>query len=412
MTETEREFKLAKKEEENKKKKEQEAMEAARKANAEKIKKNSPSEKKPAPKLEKKAVEQPAVKPVAGEPDEKKSTEKTEAKEINYPKSAAGMPSDVPEQYHPKPEEPKPEDKIDEIASSIDTTIPEEVKQSDEIVHATDSIKEGNYFGLTQIKLPDGTDTYKMDFDPNGKAIPVPYEKADVENPALKSRGAAAFFTVMSVLLSAFTGGMVPPINFGKLLGTEDYWNKLNEQNAKVADLINGDIKEASTAEIGRTERGKDIEQAVENKDNLAAYGRMKEAESGSTAMQQAELNADLQKALQDNQLNMNLKVLNLTNEQQKEMAKLLYDQDVKQVINEVQAMKDKGYKTDEIAKYISSKQGVTSVGRFMGYVGQGANAIGNLLKLFGDPPSDKNVKKFDAKPSNNSLLRKHKLWR
>lgn len=411
MTEIEREFKLAKKEEEDKKKKEQEAMEAARKANAEKIKKNSPSEKIPAPKLEKKAVEQPAVKPVAEEPAEKKVTEKTEAKEINYPKSAAGMPSDVPEQYHPKPEEPKPEDKIDEIATSIDTTIPEEVKQSDEIVHATNSIKDGNYFGLTQIKLPDGTDTYKMDFDTNGKAIPVPYEKADVENPALKSRGAAAFFTVMSVLLSAFTGGMVPPINFGKLLGTEDYWNRLNEQNAKVADLINGDIKKASTAEIERTERGKDIDQAVENKDNIAAYGRMKEAESGSTAMQQAELNADLQKALQDNQLNMNLKVLNLTNEQQKEMAKLLYDQDVKQVINEVQAMKDKGFKTDEIAKYISSKQGVTSVGRFMGYVGQGTDAIGNLLKLF-VPPSDKNVKKFDAKPSNNSLLRKHKLWR
>lgn len=406
MTETEREFKLAKKEEEDKKKKEQEAMEAARKANAEKIKKSSTSEKKPTPKLENKAAEQSAVKPTVEKPEEK-VTKESETKEADYPKSAAGMPSNVPEQYHPKPEE-----KIDEIASSIDTKIPEEVKQSDEIVHATDSMKKGNYFGLTQIKLPDGTDTYKMDFDPDGKAIPVPYEKADVENPALKSRGAAAFFTVMSVLLSAFTGGMVPPINFGKLLGTDDYWNRLNEQNAKVADLINGDIKKASTAEIERTERDKDIDQAVKNKDNIAAYGRMKEAESGSTAMQQAELNADLQKALQDNQLKMNLNILNLTNKQQKEMAELLYDQDVKQFINEVQAMKDKNISTDEMAKYISSKQGITSIGRFMGYVGQGADAIGNLLKLFKDPPSDKTVKKFDAKPSNNSLLRKQKLWR
>lgn len=299
--------------------------------------------------------------------------------------------------------------KIDAIASEAGITIPEEAKNSHEVTFAIDALQNGNAVDLSKITLPTGENLFQVNFDTNGNAYPP--ERAEIPKPALESRGAAAFFTVMSVLLSAFTGGLVPPINFGKLLGTEEYWDRVYEQNKNVADLMNKGAEQNLMNEVQNKQTQERLDLAEANKEKIPAYAQLQEAEAGGTGYQQATLNAELQKSLQENQLNMDLTKMKLTFEQQKDMADLLYDQEVKKVVNQIQAMKDKGMSTDEIAKYMSSMAGNTSVKRFFDYFGQGTQGAANLISVF-NPTSDKNVKTFDAKKPNSSMLKKAFKWR
>lgn len=299
--------------------------------------------------------------------------------------------------------------KIDAIASEAGITIPEEAKNSHEVTFAIDALQNGNAVDLSKITLPTGENLFQVNFDTNGNAYPP--ERAEIPKPALESRGAAAFFTVMSVLLSAFTGGLVPPINFGKLLGTEEYWDRVYEQNKNVADLMNKGAEQNLMNEVQNKQTQERLDLAEANKEKIPAYAQLQEAEAGGTGYQQATLNAELQKSLQENQLNMDLTKMKLTFEQQKDMADLLYDQEVKKVVNQIQAMKDKGMSTDEIAKYMSSMAGNTSVKRFFDYFGQGTQGAANLVSVF-NPTSDKNVKTFDAKKPNSSMLKKAFKWR
>ena len=294
--------------------------------------------------------------------------------------------------------------KIDNIAAEAGIAIPEEAKNTQEVTFAMDALQNGNFVDLSKITLPTGEGLFQVNFDTNGNAYPP--ERAEIPKPALESRGAAAFFTVMSVLLSAFTGGLVPPINFGKLLGTEEYWDRVYEQNKNVADLMNKGAEQNLMNEVQNKQTQERLDLAEANKEKIPAYGQLQEAEAGGTGYQQAALSAELQKSLQENQLNMDLTKLKLTFEQQKDMANLLYDQEVKKVVNQVQAMKDKGMSTDEIAKYMSSMAGNTSVKRFFDYFGQGTQGAANLLSIF-NPGSDKKIKTFDAKPVNTNMLRK-----
>lgn len=294
--------------------------------------------------------------------------------------------------------------KIDKIAAEAGITIPEEAKNTQEVAFAMDALQNGDFTELPKITLPTGEGLFQVNFDKNGNAYPP--ERAEIPKPALESRGAAAFFTVMSVLLSAFTGGLVPPINFGKLLGTEEYWDRVYEQNKNVADLMNKGAEQNLMNEVQNKQTQERINIADANKDKLNSYAQLQEAEAGGTGYQQAALSAELQKSLQENQLNMDLTKLKLTFEQQKDMANLLYDQEVKKVVNQIQAMKDKGMSTDEIAKYMSSMAGNTSVKRFFDYFGQGTQGAANLISIF-NPGSDKKIKTFDAKPVNTNMLRK-----
>ena len=294
--------------------------------------------------------------------------------------------------------------KIDTIAAEAGITIPEEAKNTQEVTFAMDALQNGNFVDLSKITLPTGKEIYQINYDQNGNAYPP--KRAEIPDPALKSRGAAAFFTVMSVLLSAFTGGLVPPINFGKLLGTEEYWDRVYEQNEAVTNLQNKGAEQNLMNEVQNKQTQERLDLAEANKDKIADYAKLQEAEAGGTGYQQAALSAELQKSLQENQLNMDLTKMKLTFEQQKDMANLLYNQEVKKVVNQIQAMKDKGMSTDEIAKYMSSMSGNTSVKRFFDYFGQGTQGAANLLSIF-NPPSDKKVKTFDAKPVNTNMLRK-----
>lgn len=299
--------------------------------------------------------------------------------------------------------------KIEATAAEAGITIPEEAKNSHEIAFAIDALQNGNAVDLSKITLPTGENLFQINFDSNGNAYPP--ERAEIPKPALESRGAAAFFTVMSVLLSVFTGGLVPPINFGKLLGTEEYWDRVYEQNKAVTDISNKGAEQNLMNEVQNKQTQARMDMAEANKEKIPAYAQMQEAEAGGTGYQQATLNADLAKALKDKDIDFNLDVLKLNQEQQIKMASLLYDQEVSKVFDQIKKMKSEGMSTDDIAKIVSSMGGTTSLARGLGYANDVAGLVTGIIdavKPTGN--SDKKVKTFDAKPVNTNMLRK--AWR
>lgn len=298
------------------------------------------------------------------------------------------------------------ETKIDNIAAEAGITIPEEAKNTQEVAFAMDALQNGNFVDLSKITLPTGKEIYQINYDQNGNAYPP--KRAEIPDPALKSRGAAAFFTVMSVLLSAFTGGLVPPINFGKLLGTEEYWDRVYEQNEAVTNLQNKGAEQNLMNEVQNKQTQERLNLAEANKEKIPAYAQLQEAEAGGTGYQQATLNADLAKALKDKDIDFNLDVLKLNQEQQVKMASLLYDQEVSKVFDQIKKMKSEGMSTDEIAKIVSSMAGTTSLARGLGYAKDAAGLVSGIIEAVNPvPPSDKKVKTFDAKPVNTNMLRK-----
>lgn len=305
--------------------------------------------------------------------------------------------------------------KIDSIAAEAGITIPEEAKNTQEITFAKDALQNGDFVDLSKITLPTGEGLFQVNFDKNGNAYSP--ERAEIPKPALESRGAAAFFTVMSVLLSAFTGGLVPPINFGKLLGTDEYWDRVYEQNKNVADLMNKGAEQNLMNEVQNKQTQERINMAEANKDKLNAYGRMQEAEAGGTGYQQAALNADLQKAIKGMDIENSQTLARMNNEQQKEMARLLFDQETSKPVQEYIKMLDAKVDPDTLAKYKRAYQGTTSVDKAFQYidglVGAAAQGVtaGATAGLFGGK-SDKDVKTFDASTPNSSMLKKAFKWR
>lgn len=295
--------------------------------------------------------------------------------------------------------------KIDTIAAEAGITIPEEAKNTHEITFAMDALQNGNFTDLSKITLPTGEGLFQVNFDMNGNAYPP--ERAEIPKPALESRGAAAFFTVMSVLLSAFTGGLFPPINFGKLLGTEEYWDRVYEQNKNVADLMNKGVEQNLMNEVQNKQTQERMDLAEKNKEKIPAYAQMQEAEAGGTGYQQAALNADLQKAIKGMDIENSQTLARMTNEQQKEMARLLFDQETSKPVAEYIKMVDAKVDPDTLAKYKRAYQGTTSVDKalqyvdgILGAVGQGVTA-GATAGILGGK-SDKDVKTF-----NTNMLRK-----
>lgn len=303
--------------------------------------------------------------------------------------------------------------KIDTVAAKAGIAIPEEAKNTQEITFAMDALQNGNFIDLSKITLPTGEGLFQVNFDKNGNAYPP--ERAEIPKPALESRGAAAFFTVMSVLLSAFTGGLVPPINFGKLLGTDEYWDRVYEQNKNVADLMNKGAEQNLMNEVQNKQTQERLDLAKANKEKIPAYGQLQEAEAGGTGYQQAALNADLQKAIKGMDIENSQTLARMTNEQQKEMARLLFDQETSKPVQEYIKMVDAKVDPDTLAKFKRSYQGVTSVdkafqyidgvlGSVIGAASQGitAGATAGLLGGKKKGESDKDVKTF-----NTNMLRK-----
>lgn len=297
--------------------------------------------------------------------------------------------------------------KIDTIASKAGIAIPEEAKNTQEVTFAMDALQNGNFTDLSKITLPTGEGLFQVNFDKNGNAYPP--ERAEIPKPALESRGAAAFFTVMSVLLSAFTGGLVPPINFGKLLGTDEYWDRVYEQNKNVADLMNKGAEQNLMNEVQNKQTQERLDLAEKNKEKIPAYGQLQEAEAGGTGYQQATLNANLQKAIKGMDIENSQTLKRMDNEQQEKMARLLFDQETSKPVAEYIKLLDANVDPDTLAKYKRAYQGVTKADKafqyidsILGAVAQGATAGATAGILGGKGNSDKDVKTF-----NTNMLRK-----
>lgn len=208
----------------------------------------------------------------------------------------------------------------------------------------------------------------------------VPFVKAAIPDYAM-SRGTALALTLTSVALSVISGGWIPPIDF-MALRTDAQWEAEMKVNQDYADLLNGVTKarNENIADVENTELK--YKQAQEMSDEgIDKMARAQAAKEGVSEQKVAEMNADLQKQLTKMGIDWNREGMNLTNEQQIKMAKLLNDQDIQNVVKKIKYMREEGLKDDDIAKYISSMQGTTSLARGLGY----ASDITGMVKDIGN---------------------------
>ena len=243
----------------------------------------------------------------------------------------------------------------------------------------------------------------------------VPYEKAEVAQRTSMSKGMAIALTVISVALSAISGGMVPPINFVKLDDQKAYYDAVDKVNQDYAAVVNGTVaqRNENKANIEGTEET--LASAKSNpelysRENTDAAARGTAAKGGNVSLEQTQMTADLQKQLQA--ADIDFKKYNL--EQTKELAKLTAELDAKKLQMQIEACRKAGISDDDIAKFVQANGGKTTVNRVLDYIGQGANVVGAVAGpvaqgmtagatagLFGGK-SDKDVKKF-----NTNMLRK-----
>ena len=267
------------------------------------------------------------------------------------------------------------------------------------------------------------------DQETGGSALPgyyneagywVPYEKAEVAKRTSMSKGMAIALTVISVALSAISGGMVPPINFVKLDDQKAYYDAVDKVNQDYAAVVNGTVAQRNTnkANVEGTEEtlaSAKSKPELYSRENTDAAARGTAAKGGNVSLEQTQMTADLQKQLQA--ADIDFKKYNL--EQTKELAKLTAELDAKRLPMQIEACRKAGISDDDIAKFVQANGGKTTANRVLDYIGQGANAVGSIVGpvaqgvtagatagLFGGK-SDKDVKTFDAKPVNTNMLRK-----
>lgn len=319
-----------------------------------------------------------------------------------------------------KVEQKKEAEPVEDVKTE-EVEVPEEIKNeifnTDEGKVAQNAIDSGNISELENVVDPEsGNSVIVPTYDEDGRVVEARIgQPLDAE---LFSQKTALILTLISCVISALSGGMFPPINFLPLRWDEAE-NKRREMENQAVDIYNEGVRKENqnVTDIRKTEMGL---KSAANKDlysqeNINRMGRAKEAEAGSTAMQQAEMNTDLAKTLKDRDIGLNLEIIRLNNEQQITLSKLLYDQEVSKVFDQIKKMKAEGMKTDEIAKYISSMNGTTTLARGLGYAKDVTGMATDLVNAVGEVVpgnSDKNCKVFDAKPVNNTLLKKAFKWR
>lgn len=287
-----------------------------------------------------------------------------------------------------------------------DEEIPPELEkqlfESDEGAAAKKAIEDNNPTELGSVSDENGDPVLPGHYDEAGNW--VPYVKTEIPEYPM-SRGTALALTLISVALSAISGGMLPPINFIKLR-TDEQWQAEMKVNQDYADLVNGTAKERNTAQTDIEKVGKEYEQAQGmTSEGIDKMARRTGAAKGSSEQKGMELQEQLTKLGLQNAID--LKKLDM--QQQKDMAELLYDQEINRIVNEIKTADGAGIDFDKLAQYRSSMAGNTKLQRALNYIEQGASAAGTVIRSV-KGNSDKNVKKFSD--SNTAMLRKHKLWR
>ena len=265
------------------------------------------------------------------------------------------------------------------IDTKIDFT-PEQEKaldETDEAQFAKEAVDSKDPSALQNIVDKEGNPVMKGEYTFGEDSVYKPHTYSLDEAAKLQNKGWAGAATIVSKALSAFGlmfGIPIAPINFFKLLGTDEYVKGLNENEQNYAKILNAGKEEANTiTRSGNAKRESNVKD-VETYGNLSdedvqKTAQMNAAEAGQNTQldvqkqQQdfdkwkTEYSGDLQKTMQaiENQFK-----LDLTDK--------LYRQQVQEIVDKATYMKENGWSYDDIAKAVEAMEGVTTLQRAMGY--------------------------------------------
>ncbi|MBQ2204789.1 MAG: hypothetical protein II411_02705 [Lachnospiraceae bacterium] len=309
---------------------------------------------------------------IASTPDEKKkfTEEKKEALEEHTTPVYAGETKEVMEkvQKGEAPGLPGSEARAENALKNTPTILDDpEVQKTDEGQLAKEIIETKDISKAENI-VDQNTGKPAVDpvYDENGNVID--FKELVPENAELYSKGTAIGLTVLSAILFFLSGGRFPPINFVSLRWDEAK-NKEAEMKNELLRQYNKGAEQNLMNEVQNKQTQERLNLAEANKEKIPAYGQLQEAEAGGTGYQQAALNADLQKAIKGMDIENSQTLLKMTNEQQKNMARLLFDQETSKPVAEYIKMVDANVDPDTLAKFKRAYQGVTSVEKAFQYL-------------------------------------------
>lgn len=323
-----------------------------------------------------------------------------------------------------KTQAPEPEKTEFQIDTKVDFTPEQEqaLDETDEGQFAKEAVDNKDPSALQNIVDKDGNPVMKGEYTFGEDSVYKPYTYSLTEAAKLQNKGWAGAATIVSKALSAFGlmfGIPIVPINFFKLLGTDEYAKGLNENEQNYAKIINAGKEEANIiTRSGNAKREKNVKDAetYENlsDEQLQKTAQMNAAEAGQNTQldvqkQQQEFDkwkteyaGDLQKTMQE-----------IQNKFQLDLTDKLYRQQVQAIVDKVTYMKESGWSEQEISTAIQTMAGITKLQRQMGYAKDAvgmvtniANAAGNIMH--GNAAATR--ANAAATNANSNMLRENRL--
>ncbi len=363
------------------KQKKEDDMEAAGKAMDEEIAKEAEAKKE----VEKQAIENNG--------STVETRDKNKAIETQEP--AATAVEDIKAQTAESQPEKSEEFKID---TKVDFTPEQEqaLDETDEGQFAKEAVDNKDPSALQNFVDKDGNPVMKGEYTFGEDSVYKPHTYSLDEAAKLQNKGWAGVATIVSKALSAFGlmfGIPIVPINFFKLLGTDEYVKGLNENEKNYAKILNSGKEEANIiTRTGNAKRESNVKD-VETYKNLSDEDVQKTAQvNAATAGQNAQL--DVQKQAQDFDKwkteyagDLQKTMQEIQNKFQLDLTDKLYRQQVQAIVDKIIYMNESGLSNDDIAKSIQSMEGVTTLQRGMGYakdtvgmVTDVVNSAGNIM--------------------------------
>lgn len=310
------------------------------------------------------------------------------------------------------------------IDTKIDFTPEQEqaLDETDEGQFAKEAVDNKDPSALQNFVDKDGNPVMKGEYTFGEDSVYKPHTYSLTEAAKLQNKGWAGVATIVSKALSAFGlmfGIPIVPINFFKLLGTDEYAKGLNENEKNYAKILNAGKEEANTiTRTGNAERESTVKDAEtyenmsdEEKNSLAQVNAAKAGQNTQLDVQKqvqdfdkwkTEYAGDLQKTMQE-----------IQNKFQLDLTDKLYRQQVQAIVDKISYMKESGFSNDDIAKAIQSMEGVTTLQRGMGYakdtvgmVTDIANSAANVM--YGKSSATR--ANAAATNANSNMLRENRL--
>lgn len=305
--------------------------------------------------------------------------------------------------------------------------------ESDEGKEVDDVITSGDPTGLQNIVAPDGQSILKGSYDKNGNYVPYVYTEADTR--LVKDKGWAAALTIISAAMSALgvTAGIpIVPINFFKFgASPQEDLERMNQVEKDYASLMNAGTAEAQEIEKTRTATQKanisdvnayknlsdeDVQKAAQVNASVGGQNTQLDVQREDQEWQakQAELDRDFQKEMNNLNTESQIAILKQQGINGQDLATLMNDLEAQKIVKKIAYAKKANLTPDETAKWLKAEQGITRFGAALGYVGDIASVVANIVSLFKPLDSDKRVKKFvyDGKAANSKMFSsKRKFW-